>query len=286
MEYRDEFDGVGICPFKCRGVCEDQKAQTTMDRREEYGKPILEICIYGADHSLCYCRYDDHGYLAMQYLYHKDASSSSLQITGDEHRYIFKVRRSKVGDIIHLRNLKDQILYSYEVLEIDKKRAILHLTSQRELHIKAERSLHIGWCKIDPKSIEKMLPTLNEIGVDKITFIDCQRSQNNFRIDFKRLDKILLNSSQQCGRSSMMTLEQSTSLDTFIKDYPQSYMLNFSDNIIDDHSQIDTIIIGAEGGFTDKESRLIDSDHTIALDTPLILKSESAVASIASKIVL
>ncbi|SFV58605.1 Ribosomal RNA small subunit methyltransferase E [hydrothermal vent metagenome] len=222
----------------------------------------------------------------MQYLYHKDAATPSLQLTGDEHRYIFKVRRAKVGDTINLRNLKDQILYSYRVIDIDKKSAILHLASQRELIIKAKRSLHIGWCKIDPKSIDKMLPTLNEIGVEKITIIDCQRSQNSFRVDFERAKKILLNSSQQCGRSSMMRLEQSASLERFIADYPQSYMLNFSENIISDYSHIETIIVGAEGGFTDVESRLIESEHIVALETPLILKSESAVAVIASKIVL
>jgi len=222
----------------------------------------------------------------VQYLYHKDASRSSLHITGDDHRYIFKVRRSKVGESINLRNLEDQILYSYKVIEIDRKSAILHLISQRELIIKAKRSLHIGWCKIDPKSMEKMLPTLNEIGVEKITIIDCERSQNSFHIDLKRAKKILLNSSQQCGRSSMMVLEQSSSLDSFVRDYPQSYMLNFSENIISDYSHIGTIIVGAEGGFTDIETGLLDSDHIVALETPLILKSESATTAIASKILL
>lgn len=222
----------------------------------------------------------------MQYLYHKDASLSSLHLTGDEHRYIFRVRRAKVGDSIDLRNLQDQILYSYRVLNIDKRSATIALIGERELIVKANRSLHIGWCKIDTKSLEKMLPTLNEIGVEKITIIDCQRSQNSFRVDYGRLEKILINSSQQCGRSSMMIVENSTSLDRFINEYPHSYMLNFSENIISDYSDIDTIIVGAEGGFTDKERGVIHSDHIVALDTPLILKSESAVASIASKILL
>ncbi len=222
----------------------------------------------------------------MQYLYHRDASSPSLQITGDEHRYIFKVRRSRVGDTIALRNLADQILYNHKVIDIDKKSATLQLTSQRELIIKAKSSLHIGWCKIDPKSIEKMLPTLNEMGVEKITFVDCQRSQRNFRIDFNRLEKILLNSSQQCGRSVMMKLGQSTSLEKFAEKYPQSHMLNFSENLISDYSHIDTIIIGAEGGFTDAEIGLFDSNHIVALDTPLILKSESAAVTITSHIIL
>jgi 16S rRNA (uracil1498-N3)-methyltransferase len=222
----------------------------------------------------------------MQYLYHRDASLPILNIIGDKHRYIFKVRRSKIGDIIDMRNLQNHILYSYRVVDIDKKSATLQLTSKRELTIKAKRALHIGWCKIDPKSIEKMLPTLNEIGLHKITFIDCQRSQNNFRIDYDRLNKILLNSSQQCGRDTMMVLDQVKNLEEFLRENPTSYMLNFSDHIIRDYQDIDTIIVGAEGGFTEIERALVDREQTITLDTPLILRSESAVVSIATKILI
>jgi len=222
----------------------------------------------------------------MQYLYHKDASAPLLHIIGDEHRYIFKVRRSRVNDTIDMRSLQNHILYSYKIIDIDKKSATLQLILERELVVKAKRSLHIGWCKIDPKSIEKMLPTLNEIGVSQITFIDCHRSQNNFRIDHDRLQKILLNSSQQCGRDSLMILDHSGSLEEFLRDNPTSYMLNFSDHITSEYHDIACIVIGAEGGFTDMERGLVESDHTIALDTPLILKSESAVVSIATKILI
>lgn len=221
----------------------------------------------------------------MQYLYHKEAGASQLQLSGDPHRYLFRIRRQRAGETIRLRNLNDQILYSYHIEYLDKKTALLQKVEQRELRIEAKQQLHIGWCLIDPKSIEKVLPTLNEMGVKKITFIYCRRSQNSFHIDFDRFEKILLNSSQQCGRSTMMILSEAETLALFVQENPASWMLNFSENLLDENrQQIETLLVGAEGGFSDEECGLIASEKIVGLDTPLILKSESAVCAIASKI--
>lgn len=222
----------------------------------------------------------------MLYLYNPEAGRSSLVLEGDDHRYIFKVRRHKTGDIVYLRNLEDGLLYSYHVTMIDKRSATLVLQESRELEIKAKRDLHIGWCMIDPKNIEKVLPSLNEIGVSKITFIYCDRSQKSFKPDFKRFEKILLNSSQQSGRSVMMEMETMESLPLFLKANPQSCLLNFSDKSLATVSDIDTIVVGCEGGLTESEVSLFTPEKVVGFDTPLVLKSESAVCAVASKILL
>jgi len=133
----------------------------------------------------------------MLYLYHKEAGQPQLTLLGDEHRYIFKVRRHKVDDSLYLRNLEDGLLHRYLITYLDKRSVNLELQESQTLEVKAKVPLHIGWCVIDPKNIEKVLPSLNEMGVEKITFIYCKRSQKSFKLDFKRLAKILLNSSQQ-----------------------------------------------------------------------------------------
>ena len=220
----------------------------------------------------------------MLYLYHKEAGASTLTLTGDDHRYIFKVRRHKAEDTLRLRNLEDSYLYIYEVVSIDKRSVLLSLVSKEILEVKAPRPLHIGWCVIDPKSIEKVLPSLNEMGVEKITFIYCKRSQKSFKLDFKRLEKILINSSQQSGRSVMMQLTMAESLESFLHQNPQSIMLNFSKNRFSANLNIDTVVIGCEGGFDDEERALFSDEKVIGLDTSLVLKSESAVCAVAAKL--
>ncbi len=219
----------------------------------------------------------------MQYLYHKNSGSLNLTLKGDEHRYIFKVRREREGNIITLRNLEDNTIYYYKIVSITKKEANLILENSKELIVEAKKKLHIGWCIIEPKNIEKVLPTLNEIGVDSISFIYCKRSQKSFKIDLKRLNKILLNSSQQSGRSKLMRLEILDSLEEFKKLYPDAKILNFSKNRVD-NTQIDSIVIGCEGGFTDSEIKLFNS--VVGFNTPLILKSESSVVAVASKVLI
>ncbi len=222
----------------------------------------------------------------MLYLYHKEAGQPQLTLLGDEHRYIFKVRRHKVDDTLHLRNLEDGLLHRYLITYIDKRSVNLELQESQTLEIKAKVPLHIGWCVIDPKSIEKVLPSLNEMGVAKITFIYCARSQKSFKPDFKRWEKILLNSSQQSGRSVMMQLDMAESLEAFIAENPQSYLLNFSAQTLSSQTSLDTIVVGCEGGVTEDEVALFAPSRVIGFDTPLVLKSESAVCAVAAKILL
>ncbi len=222
----------------------------------------------------------------MLYLYHAEAGRPQLTLSGDEHRYIFKVRRHKADDTLYLRNLKDGLLYRYLITFIDKRSATLLLQESTALEVKASKLLHIGWCIIDPKSIEKVLPSLNEMGVGKITFIYCKRSQKSFKPDFKRLEKILLNSSQQSGRSVMMELEMGEDLKSFLEKYPQSKLLNFSENNFISNSEIETIVIGCEGGFHEDEMALFAPEDIVGFDTPLILKSESAACAAASRLLL
>ena len=222
----------------------------------------------------------------MQYLFHKHASEPTLLLTGNEHRYIFKVRRHREGEVISLRNLVDEQIYFYKITSLTKKEAHLLLENSKTLQVIAKKKLHLGWCVIDPKSVEKVLPTLNEMGVNAITFIYCERSQKSFKPDFKRLEKILLNSSQQSGRSSLMKLSMANDLNSFLEENKESVMLNFSEQTLNESLNVGTFVVGCEGGFTANEVVQFKSENIMGLNTPLILKSESAVCAVASKLLL
>ena len=63
-------------------------------------------------------------------------------------------------------------------------------------------------------------------------------------------------------------------------------MLNFSEQTVNEGSNIGTFVVGCEGGFTADEVALFNSENIMGLNTPLILKSESAVCAVASKLLL
>lgn len=223
----------------------------------------------------------------MIYTLYDDASKEQICIKGDLHKYLVKVRRHKVGDELHFRSKEDmKVLYKYEVVAVDGRTLDAKLISSEILEVKAVKNLHIGWCVIDTKSIEKVLPSLNEIGVAKISFIYCDRSQKNFKLDFKRFERILDASMGQCGRSAYMEFDTYKSVEEFIKEFPQTKVFDFCDNVLEEGSDFDTVLIGCEGGFSQSEKELLSYQEVFRLNTPMVLRSESAVMAVASKIIL
>ncbi len=218
----------------------------------------------------------------MQFVYHEEASKDVLSLDTKEFTHIFRVRRTKVGQVLFFRNLVDDMLYSYKISSIDRKKSIMELIDKKLLKVEAKKQLHVGWCMVEAKTIEKTLPFLNELGVSKISFVYCELSQRNFKLDMQRVKKILINSSQQCGRSSLMQIEILDSLEEFLALYPDCKVLDFSSNFIDKKEEFHSFLVGCEGGFTDDERKMIDKKNIVGLKNPMILRSETAVLTLSA----
>ena len=223
----------------------------------------------------------------MQFTFDENCGNETLEIKDEVYNYLIKARRHKIDDDIYFRNLKDSYIYLYKMSFIDKKKALLTLVSKEEKIVENQNKLHVGWCVVDPKTIEKFIPSLNEMGVDKITFIYADFSQKNFKINIEKLEKILINSSSQCGRSNIIKLDICKNLEQFIKENQNVYFLDFSNTCIDEKSQeIKTLVIGCEGGFSKKEREKFNKDFIVGFNSNLILRSETAVISASSKIII
>lgn len=85
---------------------------------------------------------------------------------------------------------------------------------------------------------------------------------------------------------SKIEFEVCESLEIFVKEYPDSKVFDFVEKTLDEVEDIKTVIIGCEGGFSKKEKEFLNSQEVFRLDTPMVLRSESAVLAVASKILL
>ncbi len=132
--------------------------------------------------------------------------------------------------------------------------------------------------------IEKTLPALNQIGVDKISFIYCDRSQKSFKLNFEKMNKILINSCEQCGRDNLMKLELLNSLKEAKKLYKNFVVLDFGGKKIT--KDIKSILVGCEGGFSLEDKKILQDHQIVAFESDLILKSETACLAISSKILI
>ncbi len=223
----------------------------------------------------------------MQFIYDKNSKNEQLKIEDENYNYIVKARRHKLDDILDFRNLEDNFLYSYKISQIDKKSLFLNLIKKEQKIIENSKKIHLAWCIVDPKTIYENISSLNELGVDKITFVYSDFSQKNFKVNFEKLEKILINSSSQCGRSSIVKFDLCKNIDTFIKDNPDTYFLDFSQTSIESKVRdIKTLMIGTEGGFSKRERELFNKDFIVGFNSNLILKSQTAIISATSKIIL
>ena len=221
------------------------------------------------------------------YILHENAASRHLTLKGDLHKYLIKVRRHTQGDTLNFRNKEDiKTLHSYKITKVDGRSLDVELIASKIEEVKATKELHIGWCVIDSKSIEKVLPSLCEIGVSKISFIYCDRSQKNFKLDFKRFERIVEASLQQSGRTSFMEFDTYKSIAAFISEFPDTKVFDFTDKILSGDSDFKRVLIGCEGGFSKDEKELLKAQEVFRLNTPMVLRSESAVMAVASKILL
>jgi len=223
----------------------------------------------------------------MIYLFNENAGKESFSIKGEDFKYLIKVRRHNVGDMLAFRSKEDiKILHIYKLIEIEPRAAAFELVSAEILEIKAKEELHIGWCVIDNKSVEKVLPSLNELGVSKISFIYCERSQKNFKPDFKRYERIIEASNQQCGRTEIMAFDTYKNIESFVTAFGDVKVFDFCENVLGNESAFGRVLIGCEGGFSPKEKEFLKNQEVFRLDIPMILRSETAAVAVASKILL
>ncbi len=224
----------------------------------------------------------------MIFLFDEEAGAAELSLRGDAYKYLVKVRRHGVGERIAMRRPDAASwLCSYEIAELDGRRARLVLMERREEEVRPPRSLHIGWCIVDPKSVEKVLPQLNELGVGRITFVEAARSQKQFRPDTERYERILRSSMQQCGRTAMMQFGTASGVAAFLQTHPETLILDFSEQRFDaSAAAAETVLIGPEGGFSAQERAAMDPARIFRLDTPMVMRSESAAAAVSAMLLL
>ncbi|MDR2904610.1 MAG: 16S rRNA (uracil(1498)-N(3))-methyltransferase [Helicobacteraceae bacterium] len=215
----------------------------------------------------------------MRFLFHAQAGESSLVLGGaDSAALHIKALRLQAGSRVNLRNLADDNLYEYEIALLDRRKAVLNLlSSRREIVLGGGGAL--AWFVTDPKTIEKTLPFLNELGVGKLNLVWGERSQGNFRLDLTRFDRIVAASCEQCGRSRKMIVAEakladltSASADLAVLDFGGEVLTSSNKTRIANK----TIVIGAEGGFGARDLELLTPFPKFSLGGALILRSETA----------
>lgn len=211
----------------------------------------------------------------MQFILHENAGEAQITLQGEIYHHLFHSRRMRKLESLNLCNGRDFNLYLYTITELGKKDARLTLKATQAAPFKNPPKGHLIWAIIEPKSIEKTLPMLNELNLAKITFFYAQYSQKQFKLDLQRFQRILKGSCEQCGRMVGLEIEILPNLNQVLQNYPNFAVLDFGGKPLNHPLEI-PLMVGCEGGLSQEEHEILQDKLIFSAPKCNILRSETA----------
>ncbi|QHG90042.1 RsmE family RNA methyltransferase [Malacoplasma iowae] len=202
--------------------------------------------------------------------------------------HITKVLRKKINDTIECYDNNGSFLIT-QISSINP----LRVTIKQETKIEIEPypiTAYIGLIK--KNNFELIVEKLNELNISKIVPVVFSRSQNNIYLDYKRLNRIVVESCKQSNRVNPLIIENQIKFDELLEKIKGSTTFLCSEketskniNNYDlkiKNGDIINFIIGCEGGFTIDELNQLNSLTLPITLTKTILRSETAAIYTAS----
>jgi 16S rRNA (uracil1498-N3)-methyltransferase len=197
--------------------------------------------------------------------------------------YLTKVMRVKEKEVFSLFNKNGE----WEAKIIGISKSIVEFKTTKQLRQKENtKELWLAFSPIKSNYQNFMIQKATELGVTKFLPIIFERTIVR-KINKERLEKIVIEASEQSNRLNVPIIEESQNLNTFLKTDSIDLIftdLNSNNNKIDKSKFTDRpvcIIIGPEGDFSEAErEKILNFDGVQALKiSENILRSETAVIS-------
>lgn len=201
---------------------------------------------------------------------------------------IKNVLRMKIGDQVSFFNQEIEALYKID--EISKRSIVFVWQKNIETNFKPKREIILFQSLIKKDKMEWVVQKATELGVSKIVPVISKRSEKK-DINLERLNKIILEAVEQCGRRDLPQLfspidfskiwEIDTGLVLLGDGSGQNLGELFRKN--EKNFRMISIIIGPEGGFEESEIDLAKKNKAeiVSLNN-YILRSETATVSFLS----
>lgn len=193
-----------------------------------------------------------------------------------------RVLRFKAGQKVVLFDGEDKDRL-YEIVEITRAEAHVKLLTDME-RIVPSRHIYLLWSLLKKDNNDHILQKCTELGVSNFVPIISDRSiRTNFNI--ARANKIVIEASEQCGRSDVPTVREPLHLAKAIEQYKEHAELVVCEQgesasfELDDKKRY-ALLIGPEGGWSDSEKesfqandfrRISISNHVLRAETAAVV---------------
>lgn len=206
----------------------------------------------------------------MQLFYQPEINKGLLQLDPEESRHCVKVLRKREGDKITVVD-GDGNFYEVAIVDADPRKCTFTVLS---VHKEEKRpfSIHIGIAPTkNADRIEWFVEKAVELGVDEVTFLQCEHSER-VKINLERLLKKAVSAMKQSVKASLPQLNEIMPFEEFAQKAGAQKFIAYVDQDNPNHlkdmatSKMDYLVmIGPEGDFSAKEVEMARSAGWVAV---------------------
>jgi 16S rRNA (uracil1498-N3)-methyltransferase len=176
----------------------------------------------------------------------------------------------------------------YKITELAKSEAHLEMVTELERNL-PKRHIYLFWSLLKKDKNDWIVQKGTELGVSTFVPLLTERAvRDNFNIE--RSKKIIIEASEQCGRSDIPNLRTPMHIQTALDEYGDKARLFICEQDQDSAYQLKEgekvgIFIGPEGGWSETEKQLFqtrDLEHLAVHD--FTLRAETAALAAVSKL--
>ena len=218
-------------------------------------------------------------------LFFKESLSLNLvsKLDKSQSHYISKVMRTQENEIFSLFNSSGE--WEAKILNITKSIVEFEITNQIRQK-ENQKELWLAFSPIKSNYFNFMIQKATELGITKFVPIIFERTVVR-KLNKERLEKVIIEATEQSNRINIPTLEDATNLEDFLKSSEMNLIftdLNSNNKKVDLEKLTNKpvcIVVGPEGDFSENERGKILSfkDVQAIKINENILRSETAVIS-------
>ena len=201
-----------------------------------------------------------------------------LPLGRDVANRLFNVMRKGVGDGLIVFNSTDGE-YSAEIVEAGKRGGLVKCLMQTR-PVQPPPDVWLLFAPIKKDRTEFIVEKAAELGVARIMPVVTEFTQSD-RLRVDKLQAHVLAAIEQCGGTFVPQVMEPQKLGAVLDDWPADRQLMFCDEaaeagVLPTARGAWAVVIGPEGGFSDRErARLAAMGHTVSLG-PRILRADTA----------
>ena len=208
-----------------------------------------------------------------------------------QYHFLKNVLRVKINDEIVIFDNQTGEWFS-KIKSIDRDSISLHILKINRI-LKKESDIWLVFAPIKLHRLNITIQKATELGVSKLIPCETNYTNNKF-LNYKNLNLNIVEAAEQCERLTLPVLEKQIKLEDYLLDHPKDRALIFCNeknrnsesifyNIVKIKDQFKkwTLLVGPEGGFSEKEINEIErlpNCFSVSLGVR-ILRSDTATTS-------